>query len=120
MSYTLIIDVCGVRISMLSLAREDPNTRSNPKTVSKSQIKICINNYSLLAYRENQNAMFRNIFELKTKNFESKLYQFLYLFLFKSASRVHLNDIPNVSKTLRSATFRFFNSVSLLVYSCVK
>lgn len=62
MSYTLIIDVCGVRISMLSLTREDPN--SNPKTVSKSQIRvgICINNYSLLAYRENQNAMFRNIF----------------------------------------------------------
>lgn len=43
MSYTLIIDVCGVRISILSLARVNHN--SNPKTVSKSQIRvgICIN-----------------------------------------------------------------------------
>lgn len=62
MSYTLIIDVCVVRISMLSLAGVNPN--SNPKTVSKSQIRIsiCINNYNLLAYRNNKNAMFRNIF----------------------------------------------------------
>lgn len=62
MRYTLIIDVCGEIIWMLSLARVNPN--SNPKTVSKSKIRlgICINSYSLLAYRENQNAMFRNIF----------------------------------------------------------